>query len=308
MKKKIIFSFISISLLLTSCSFEQDPLASFPKEIREGRLPEDNRVLKPIPRGAIQVESIPESPLVFHNEPSVIGIDVRLLQSFQAPYTIDILNLNNLPGEARFDAKKNQINWVPDLSKLQDLFEYIPIHIRISFQDPRPLYVEHTIYVRSYRTLLGLKLEKFTITNFIAGSKKVAKVIMIVKDLDVNLKLGERKAKAPHIMITQGAKNKTKYLLPYLKALPRPRLKSWRDPSLWVVEAHFDLKTVQLAKGTTFDLNYEVFSSFGKSFGLKTEKVFVEQNVIVPKPPTLPTPPKKTPPKKTPPKTTKEVK
>lgn len=296
MYKKIILSFISISLFLSSCSFEQDPLASFPKEIRNGKLPGDNRVLKPIPRGVIEVSSFPESPLVFHDEPSQIGIDVRLLQSFQAPYTVEVLNLDTLPGKSSFDNKKNQIHWVPNLSGLSSLFEYIPIRIRVNFADPRPLYVEHTIYVRAYRTLLGLKLENLIMSNFVAGSKKVAKVIMTVKDLDVNVNIGGKKAAIPRLMITQGALSNVDYLLPYLKALPRPYLRNWKDSSTWVIEAHFDLSKLKLNKDAKFYIGYEVFSSFGKSFGLKNLKIPIEKNIAGPSPvlPPVPAPSDKT--------------
>ncbi|MBE8221912.1 MAG: hypothetical protein HAW60_04195 [Bdellovibrionales bacterium] len=279
MKKIIIFNFVIISLLLTSCSFDQDPLASFPKEIREGIAPDNNRVLKPIPRGAIEIVSLPESPLVLHNEAATIGIEVRFFQNFQSSYKVDILNLDSLPGKASFDSKNNKINWTPDLSKLSNLFKYIQIHIRVNFEDPKPIYVEHTINVRAYRTLLGLKLQKFTATNFVAGSKTLAKITMEVKDLDANLVSQNTQKTAPRIMITQGENRKNKYLLPYLHSLTRPRLKNWQDSSVWIVEANFDLQNLNLENRKEFNLNYEVFSSFGKSFGLKTEKIFIEANI-----------------------------
>lgn len=284
MKKIISVILIGMFLLLVSCSFEQDPLASFPKEIREAILPEDNRVLKPIPRGAIKVESLPVSPLLFHNEESNISISVRLLQNFQAPFTVDILNLDTLPGEASFDSKTNKISWTPNLDKLQGLFAYIPIDIRVNFKEPKSLYVEHTIYARAYRKLRGLKVLDTQVTKFVAGAKS-ARVTITVKDLDADLSVSGQKSGPPRWMITQGNKSKASYLLPYLEALDRPRLKNWKDQSTWMLVARFNLKNLKLKKGKIFYLNHQIFSSFGKTSGVRTKDIFIETNIVLPKPP-----------------------
>lgn len=283
MKKIICLNLLA--LLALSCSIKQDPLASFPAEIRNGIQPDQNTVLKPIPRGAIRISSLPKSPLVFNQEKTIINISVRFLQGLASKYEIDVLNLNSLPGTATFDKTKNQLSWVPDLSSLPNLFAYIPIHIRVNFTEPRPLYIEHTIYARAYRALKGLKLQSVQVHDFKAGSAK-ALVTWVVKDLDTDVQIDKNTAEAPRLMLSQKGRAVQNSLLPYLKFINPPKLQAWKDKTVWVLEAYFDLSKVQLSAATNFFLSYNIFSSFGKNFGLVTATISVKPNVVL-------TPPKK---------------
>lgn len=108
---KVLIALLTSVLFLTSCEFQQDPLANAPVEVKSNNPPVSKpEAPKACPKEALQVDA----PTYVNGR---VGEEVKVLVSGRTmidglEYEIKVDNMKEFPG-AKFDSAKGQFTWVP---------------------------------------------------------------------------------------------------------------------------------------------------------------------------------------------------